>query len=221
MVAAEDKHFYSEGGVSPTGIIRAAMADLTSGSVQQGGSTITQQLVRNYYDGIGTAQTVSRKIKEIFVAEKLASEKSKLWILTNYMNTVPTGPNMYGFGAAAESYFGVPVSKLTVAQAAMIASPIAPAKVSLPAKTVLDAANENDENIATRTRESLFIFSLLLVCVSCTLFLFPHILRNHVVITSEFRQQILKSNHQIQMSHFKFSSDNVDAALRSEMSDLE
>ncbi len=122
MVAAEDKHFYSEGGVSPTGIIRAAMADLTSGSVQQGGSTITQQLVRNYYDGIGTAQTVSRKIKEIFVAEKLASEKSKLWILTNYMNTVPTGPNMYGFGAAAESYFGVPVSKLTVAQAAMIAS---------------------------------------------------------------------------------------------------
>ena len=49
MVAAEDKHFYNEGGVSPTGIIRAAIADLTSGSVQQGGSTITQQLVRNYY----------------------------------------------------------------------------------------------------------------------------------------------------------------------------
>ena len=51
MVAAEDKHFYDEGGVSPTGIVRAAIADLTSGSVQQGGSTITQQLVRNYYDG--------------------------------------------------------------------------------------------------------------------------------------------------------------------------
>ena len=122
MVAAEDKHFYDEGGVSPVGIARAAIADLTSGSVQQGGSTITQQLVRNYYTGIGTAETASRKIKEIFVAEKLAQAKSKDWILTNYMNTVPTGANMYGFGAAAEAYFGKPVGKLTVAQAAMIAA---------------------------------------------------------------------------------------------------
>ena len=122
MVAAEDKHFYDEGGVSPVGIARAAIADLTSGSVQQGGSTITQQLVRNYYTGIGTAETATRKIKEIFVAEKLASRESKAWILTNYMNTVPTGVNMYGFGAAAEAYFGEPVSKLTVAQAAMIAA---------------------------------------------------------------------------------------------------
>ena len=122
MVAAEDKHFYDEGGVSPLGIARAAIADLTSGSVQQGGSTITQQLVRNYYTGIGTAETATRKIKEIFVAEKLASRESKAWILTNYMNTVPTGVNMYGFGAAAEAYFGETVSKLTVAQAAMIAA---------------------------------------------------------------------------------------------------
>ena len=122
MVASEDKHFYNEGGVSPTGILRAAFADLTSGSVQQGGSTITQQLVRNYYDGIGTSQTFTRKIKEIFVAEKLASAKSKAWILTNYMNTVPTGLNMYGFGAASEAYFSKPVWKLNVAQAAMIAA---------------------------------------------------------------------------------------------------
>ena len=122
MVASEDKHFYHEGGVSPVGIIRAGIADLTSGSVQQGGSTITQQLVRNYYLGIGTAETATRKIKEIFVAEKLAQSKSKDWILTNYMNTVPTGPNMYGFGAAAQTYFGKPVSKLSVAQAAMIAA---------------------------------------------------------------------------------------------------
>ncbi|MGP8000641.1 MAG: transglycosylase domain-containing protein [Streptosporangiaceae bacterium] len=122
MVAAEDKHFYNEGGVSPTGMIRAAIADLTSGSVQQGGSTITQQLVRNYYLGIGDSETATRKIKEIFVAEKLASQESKDWILTNYMNTVPTGAGIYGFGAAAQQYFGVPVSKLTVAQAAMIAS---------------------------------------------------------------------------------------------------
>ena len=122
MVAAEDKHFYDEGGISPTGIIRAAIADLTSGSVQQGGSTITQELVRNYYLGIGDSETASRKIKEIFVAEKLASHESKDWILTQYMNTVPTGVGIYGFGAAAQTYFGKPVSKLTVAQAAMIAA---------------------------------------------------------------------------------------------------
>jgi membrane peptidoglycan carboxypeptidase len=122
MVAAEDKHFYGEGGVSPTGILRAAFADLTSGQIQQGGSTITQQLVRNYYLGIGDAETATRKVKEIFVAEKLASEKSKDWILTNYMNTVPTGADVYGFGAAAQHYFGKSVRKLTVAQAAMIAA---------------------------------------------------------------------------------------------------
>ncbi len=122
MVASEDKHFYDEGGISPTGIMRAAIADLTSGSVQQGGSTITQQLVRNYYLGIGASETATRKIKEIFVAEKLASHESKDWILTQYMNTVPTGVGIYGFGAAAQTYFGKPVSKLTVAQAAMIAA---------------------------------------------------------------------------------------------------
>ena len=130
MVAAEDKHFYDEGGISPTGIIRAAIADLTSGSVQQGGSTITQELVRNYYLGIGDSETATRKIKEIFVAEKLASQESKDWILTQYMNTVPTGVGIYGFGAAAQTYFGKPVSKLTVAQAAMIAAmPQAPGRL--------------------------------------------------------------------------------------------
>jgi membrane peptidoglycan carboxypeptidase len=124
VVAAEDKHFYDEGGVSPVGIIRAALADVSSGSVAQGGSTITQQFVRNYYTNIGTAQTASRKIKEIFVAEKLAEEKSKAWILTQYLNTVLLGGNVYGFGAASQAYFGVPAAKLDVAQAAMLAAMI-------------------------------------------------------------------------------------------------
>jgi membrane peptidoglycan carboxypeptidase len=127
VVAAEDKHFYNEGGVSPVGIIRAAIADVTSGSVAQGGSTITQEFVRNYYDNIGTSQTVSRKVKEIFVAEKLAQEKSKDWILTQYLNTIPMGGDVYGFGAASQVYFGIPANKLDVAQAAMLA-----AKIQLP-----------------------------------------------------------------------------------------
>ncbi len=124
VVAAEDKHFYNEGGVSPLGIVRAALADVTSGSVAQGGSTITQQFVRNYYANIGTSQTASRKIKEIFVAEKLAQEKSKDWILTQYLNTVLLGGNVYGFGAASQAYFGVPAAQLDVAQAAMLAAMI-------------------------------------------------------------------------------------------------
>ena len=128
VVAAEDKNFWHEGGVSPSGIVRAAYYDLTSsGGNLQGASTITQQLVRNYYDNIGTAQTFSRKIKEIFVAEKLAQAKSKEWILQQYLNTIYLGNGAYGVAAAANAYFGLTtsdLSKITPAQAAMIAAMI-------------------------------------------------------------------------------------------------
>jgi membrane peptidoglycan carboxypeptidase len=123
VVAAEDRNFYGEGGISPTGIVRAAWDDITgSGTSLQGGSTITQQFVRNYYAGIGTEQTISRKLKEIFVSVKLARQKSKDWILTQYLNTIYFGDGAYGVGAAAETYFGKAASKLNVAQDAMIAA---------------------------------------------------------------------------------------------------
>jgi membrane peptidoglycan carboxypeptidase len=127
VVAAEDRGFYNEGGVSPKGIVRAAYEDVfngggSSGGSLQGGSTITQQFVRNYYANIGTQQTATRKIKEIFVSLKVAKEKSKAWILTNYLNTIYLGNGAYGVGAAAQTYFGEPASKLTVAQSAMIAA---------------------------------------------------------------------------------------------------
>jgi membrane peptidoglycan carboxypeptidase len=123
VVAAEDRNFFNEGGISPTGIARAAYTDLTGndGSLQ-GGSTITQEFVRQYYSGIGTQQTFSRKIKEIFVAMKVAKEKSKQWILTNYLNTIYLGQGAYGIEAAAETYYGKPSAKLTVAQDAVIAA---------------------------------------------------------------------------------------------------
>jgi membrane peptidoglycan carboxypeptidase len=128
VVAAEDRGFYTEGGVSPKGIVRAAYEDVFnsggSGGSLQGGSTITQQFVRNYYANIGSQQTATRKIKEIFVSLKVAKGKSKDWILTNYLNTIYLGEGAYGVGAAAETYFGVPASKLTVAQSAMIAATI-------------------------------------------------------------------------------------------------
>ena len=128
VVSAEDRGFWTEGGISPTGILRAAYEDVTggSGASPQGGSTITQEFVRNYYSyaDVGTQQTISRKIKEIFIAQKLASSKSKDWILQNYMNVIYLGDGAYGIEAAAQTYFGEPVSKLTVAQDAVIAAMI-------------------------------------------------------------------------------------------------
>ena len=123
VLAAEDRNFFNEGGVSPTGIMRAAYEDATgSDGSLQGGSTITQEFVRQYYAGIGTQQTFSRKIKEIFVAMKVAKEKSKQWILTNYLNTIYLGDGAYGVEAAAQTYYGRNVSQLDVAQAAVIAA---------------------------------------------------------------------------------------------------
>jgi len=135
VLAAEDRNFFHEGGISPEGIVRAAYEDTkgNDGSLQ-GGSTITQQFVRNYYSGIGTDQTFSRKIKEIFVAMKVSKEKSKQWILENYLNTIYLGDGAYGIGAAAETYFGEPVSKITTAQAAVLGALIQqPSTYPLPA----------------------------------------------------------------------------------------
>ena len=142
VVAAEDRNFFNEGGISPTGIVRAAYEDVSGndGSLQ-GGSTITQEFVRQYYSGIGTQQTLSRKIKEIFVAMKVAKEKSKQWILTNYLNTIYLGQGAYGIEAAAETYYGKPSAKLTVAQDAVIAAIIQqPSTYPLPQyRTQLEA----------------------------------------------------------------------------------
>jgi membrane peptidoglycan carboxypeptidase len=123
VIAAEDRNYWTEGGISPTGIVRALYEDATGGEFQ-GGSTITQQFARNYYANIGTEQTYSRKLKEIFVAIKLSHTKSKDWILTQYLNTIFLGDNAYGVGAAAQTYFNKPAMKLNAAQSAMLAAMI-------------------------------------------------------------------------------------------------
>jgi membrane peptidoglycan carboxypeptidase len=125
VLSAEDRNFFTEGGVSPPSILRAAYEDTLGGGNLQGGSTITQQFVRNFYQGIGTSQTVSRKIKEIFVAMKIARQKSKTWILENYLNTIYLGQGAYGIGAAAQTYFNIPVARLSTvswSQAALLAA---------------------------------------------------------------------------------------------------
>jgi membrane peptidoglycan carboxypeptidase len=122
IVAAEDRNFFHEGGISITGIMRSAYEDLFGSGGLQGGSTLTQEFAKNYYTTIGTSRSISTKIKEIFVSIKLSKEKSKDWIMTQYLNTVPFGDNAYGVAAAAQIYFNEPAANLTVSQAAMLAA---------------------------------------------------------------------------------------------------
>ena len=118
-VAIEDRRFYQHGGVDYLGIARAAWTDVTAGKVVQGGSTITQQLVRNLYTG--QERTFNRKVKEACLAIKLSRRWSKTRILNDYLNTVYYGNHAYGVEAAAQTYFSEHARDLTLLQAALIA----------------------------------------------------------------------------------------------------
>jgi penicillin-binding protein 1A len=119
-VAIEDRRFYQHGGVDYEGILRAAWRDLTAGRVVEGGSTITQQLARNLYIG-HNEQTIQRKVIEACLALKLSRDRSKAWILENYINQVYYGNQAYGIEAAAQTYFSKPARKLTLLQASLLA----------------------------------------------------------------------------------------------------
>ena len=122
LLAAEDRSFYTEPPISITGILRAAKNDLTSSGSLQGGSTITQQYVKNYY--LTEKQTASRKLDEILVSIKIDGQLSKDQILQNYMNTIYFARGAYGIETAARAYFGESVSALAndPAKAAYLAS---------------------------------------------------------------------------------------------------
>jgi penicillin-binding protein 1A len=132
-VAIEDRRFYSHGGIDPSAIVRAGWEDLTAGGKPvEGGSTITQQLVRNLY--IEDPQdTLKRKIIEAHLANDEEDQHSKDWILTAYLNTASYGTNegatAIGVEAAAETYYSKHARDLTLPQAAMIAGlPQAPSQ---------------------------------------------------------------------------------------------
>ena len=118
-VAIEDHRFYEHGGVDYQGIARAAWKDLRAGHVVQGGSTITQQLVRNLY--ISKERTFKRKLKEACLAIRLSRARSKDWILGQYMNQVYYGNHAYGIEAAAQTYFSRHARNLTLAESALLA----------------------------------------------------------------------------------------------------
>ena len=118
-IAVEDRRFYEHGGVDVEGIARAAITDIKAGQVVEGGSTITQQLVRNLY--ISRERTVQRKLKEACLATKLDGAWSKDRILTTYLNQVFFGNQAYGIEAAAQTYFSKHARDLTLSESALLA----------------------------------------------------------------------------------------------------
>ena len=129
FIAGEDARFRVHPGVDYQGITRAVWTLMTTGEKSVGGSTITQQLARNFF--LTLEKTYTRKIKEIFLALKIEDKLSKDEILELYLNKILLGHRAYGVGAAADVYYGKPVNELSLAQCAMLAAlPKAPSRIN-------------------------------------------------------------------------------------------
>src|ERR687898_507854 len=124
VLAAEDRDFYEHGAISWRGLARATAANLLRRRISEGGSTITQQYVKNAFPGVGRDRTLFRKLKEAVLAVKLERKFSKDKILEFYMNTVYFGRGAYGIDAAARTYFKQKVENLKPAQSALLAGVI-------------------------------------------------------------------------------------------------
>ena len=119
-IAIEDNDFYQHGGIKISSLVRAFFANISNGGYSQGGSTITQQVVKNSL--LTKDKKITRKIKEIFLALKLEKNLTKDEILTLYLNNSPYGGNIYGVEEASELFFNKHASEVTLAEAAIIAS---------------------------------------------------------------------------------------------------
>lgn len=118
VLASEDSRFYQHGGIDFEGILRAAWTDLISKGIYQGGSTITQQLIRSVY--LTGQKSVSRKIREVVLSIELEQKYSKDQIFDWYLNEIPFGENAYGVEAASQTYFSKPASDLSIAESATL-----------------------------------------------------------------------------------------------------
>ncbi|MCU1451513.1 MAG: hypothetical protein JWP02_3683 [Acidimicrobiales bacterium] len=137
VVAAEDRKFYSHSGVDPLGVLRATWTDLRHGSKVQGGSSITQQYVKNTY--VGRERTFIRKVKEAVIATKLERKYDKRQILERYLNTIYFGRGAYGVQAAAHAYFDKDVRELGLPEAALLAGLIRGPEEADPARSAASA----------------------------------------------------------------------------------
>lgn len=120
VIATEDSRFYEHHGVDPIGILRALIIGIENkGKFSQGGSTITQQVAKNYF--LNSDKKLERKAKEAILALRMEKELTKNEIITLYLNMIYFGSRSYGIGAAAQTFFGKPADKLTLTEAALLA----------------------------------------------------------------------------------------------------
>lgn len=153
-IAIEDKEFFLHKGYSPKGIIRALFHNLNSDSLE-GGSTITQQLIRSAL--LTPEKTFSRKIKEIILSIRAEQLYSKEQILEMYLNQVPYGGTAWGIEAAAQTYFGKPIAQLSLAEIALLAGlPAAPSRYSPFGPNTL-LAKRRQEEVLDKMYEAGFI----------------------------------------------------------------
>ncbi|MBI2121090.1 MAG: transglycosylase domain-containing protein [Candidatus Wildermuthbacteria bacterium] len=120
VIATEDARFYAHFGIDWRGVLRAILANVKTGGATQGGSTISQQLVRNSL--LTQKKTVSRKIQEAILTLQLERTYSKSQILGFYLNQIPFGPTLYGIAAASQEYFGKEPKDMTIAESALLAA---------------------------------------------------------------------------------------------------
>ena len=129
IVAIEDRRFYDHWGFDMTGMARAALVNIQHGRIEEGASTITQQLVKNLF--LANEQTFTRKAQELLLALDIENAYSKDEILEMYLNVVYYGAGFYGINAAAEGYYGKPPAALNLPEASMLAGvPNAPSELS-------------------------------------------------------------------------------------------
>ncbi len=154
VIAIEDRRFRSHFGVDPVGLARAVYTNFTSGRLQQGGSTLTQQLAKNLF--LEQDRTIKRKIQELVLAFWLEAEYSKDEILEMYLNRVYLGSGAYGVDAAARRYFGKSARLLTIPEAATIAGLLkAPSRYS-PARNP-DLAEDRAQLVLAAMNEEGYI----------------------------------------------------------------
>jgi len=154
ILAAEDERFYQHRGVDYTGVARAALANLLHGGRRQGASTITMQVARNFF--LSSEKTITRKLFEALLALKIEANLEKDQILELYVNQIYLGQRAYGFAAAAQIYFGKPLAKLTLAEAALLAGlPKAPSSFNPIVNP--QRARQRQQYVLRRMREIGFI----------------------------------------------------------------
>lgn len=154
-ISIEDKDFYKHGGISNTGILRSIFMLIVTRKVSGGGSTITQQLIKNVL--LDSSQTAARKLKEIILAISVEGKYTKDQILEMYLNEAPYGGSFYGVGSAAKGYFGKSPSQLTLLESAFIAGLPQSPSVYSPFIGVKDAWKGRTKDVLRRMREDGYI----------------------------------------------------------------